>query len=524
MENTSVTNEKHLELLHIFGDEFEKIYRHMEPCCHTGLLNLASVIFHKWYVSTLVPETLLSPANIVNRDLESTTNGHNVYAYHLVVDKKRKSTAKFSYRLHTYSAKQHPIIEDLKILTKYCLPDLEMTEKGCFLPDDKNFLLSLISQQDSFYLEYLTLLAWQLKLISPISSIYSKRVQASEDYAEFFNRSVREILLEISDLVLDIVAERFNAAMGMEWGFLTKESFRPYLLIPQESSKIFADIYQMVNIDIEEIWKRASLEQPSEEDASILSSFFFMGILLDKWFLTPLDSFLHFIQPLYYTPYCFISVLNNLSALLIMENDVSIELYTPCSHYNLTSIGEDLFLDGETTEGTQAMPKKLDYKQIMTVVDQELKSQVFDKILQEQSSHEIVYTFKVKFAEDKRHWKVLDFLSDVRLSEFCLELSMAFGFENAEDYTLTILDDNEFPMNYSPYASKKSVNKAELTRLSALSLPLGKRLFFTPAYDRKNKLELELLKTTQRNPYVIYPRIQRQSALITREEKIEDFF
>lgn len=524
MENASITKGNHFELLHIFGDEFEKVYRHMEPSCHGGLLELASVLFHKWYVSTLVSETILSPANIISRDLQNEANSRNVYAYHLVLDKKRKGTAKFNYALHTYSTKQHPIIEDLKLVTEYCLPDLEMDEKGGFLPEDRSILLARLSQQDSFYLEYLTILAWQLDLIKVMPSIHSKRVQAVAHYAMFFSRPTKEILLELTDLVLDIVAERFTIAMGIDRGIITKESFRPYLLVPQESNKIFADIYQMINIDIEEVWKNAAIDNPSGEEASVLSSFFFMGILLDKWFLTPLDSFLHVIQPLYYMPYCFISVLNNLSSLLIMENDVSMELYTPCSHYSLTSIGEDLFLDGASGENTQEMPRHLDFKQIMTAIDHELKTQVFDKILQEQSTQEIVYTFKVKYAHNKRHWKVLEFLSDIRLSDFCRELSMAFGFENVEDYTLTILDHNEFPMDYSPYDSKKSVNKAELVRLSAFSLPPGRKLFFTPAFDKKRKLELELLKTEQRNPYVIYPRIQRQSAFITREEKIEDFF
>ena len=51
-----------------------------------------------------------------------------------------------------------------------------------------------------------------------------------------------------------------------------------------DTEDIFIKLYECIDIDISQIWEAPSLEDFSEEQSAIASSFFYMGILLDKWF------------------------------------------------------------------------------------------------------------------------------------------------------------------------------------------------------------------------------------------------
>ena len=87
----------------------------------------------------------------------------------------------------------------------------------------------------------------------------------------------------------------------LEDGIAPPDFFYHLLESNQEVDRIFIDFYKRVDVDIKEIW-RTPPEKLNAEERSIASSFLFTGIMLDKWFLTPMSVFFRFIRPIAFTP------------------------------------------------------------------------------------------------------------------------------------------------------------------------------------------------------------------------------
>lgn len=524
MKKTALAQSKHISLLQLFEKDFIKIYHHMIPSCKKDLLALVPTMFHKWYTTSLLQETVLTPANIISFDIQKKGEPQTVYAYTIAVNKNHTAAPKFSYRLLSYSLQHHPLLMDLQKLVEYCTPDISVDEDGFFFEEDKNNLLPLLSQQDTFYLEYLMLLAWELQLIQELPSLYINKIQSTPKGHTFFEGDTKKILLEAIDAGLSITADKFNLFMHMEEEFLTADTFRTYLSTGKDIDHIFIDLYSYVNVDIETVWNHSATQNVSKEESSILSSLFFLSIVLDKWFLTPFGTYFRIIQQLHCTPYRFVRTINNLANMLIVQSDVSMELFTPCTYYDLSPLGEALYADATEQKNMQVIPDSLTYTDIMAALSYNLNTQAIGEDITSSQTQHMIYTFKIKFAQDKRYWRTMEISSAISLAEMCRDISAAFSIDSAEDYTVIVKDKNNFPVIYRPAHSKKSVNKAEQTLLENLHLKEKDIITFIPSNDRNSSLMLELISISFSNPHVIYPRIIKQSKWIPQEDVPDDLF
>ena len=160
-----------------------------------------------------------------------------------------------------------------------------------------------------------------MELLVPLASIHTIRIQPSKYATEFFQSPPERILFHIVQAVLETADPEYFSA----------DIFFEFLNNNMDTEDIFINLYKSIGIDITQIWEIPSAECFSEEEAAIASSFFFMGILLDKWFLTPLGDFLQIIQPIYYLPFYFVSTLNRIANLIVAKFPLQAELYSPCS-------------------------------------------------------------------------------------------------------------------------------------------------------------------------------------------------
>ncbi len=524
MKKTALAQSKHITLLQLFHAEFEGVYRHMVPSCKKELLDLVPTMFNKWCFTSLLKETVLTPANIIAIDIKKQMEPQTVYAYTIKVNQRQSGNPKFSYELTSYSLHQHPLLIDLQQLVEYCTPDIPVDDDGFFFQEDKENLLSMLSQHDTFYLDYLTILAWELNLIQEIPSLYANKIQGTKKREYFFKQNSKKALLETIDAGLAIAADKFNLHMHLDEEVLSGDIFRTYLHNGQDIDQIFIDLYSYIDVDIESVWTHSAANQISEDESSILSSLFFLSIVLDKWFLTPFGTYFRIIHPLHCTPYRFVQTMNNLSNMLIMQADVSMELFTPCTYYGLSPLGEALYPNEITQKNIQAIPSSLTFADIMAALSYNLNTQAVNESISLVQMPNAVYTFKIKFASDKRYWRIMEVLSATSLKELCHDICTAFAMENVEDYTIIVKDHNEFPVIYSPAHSKKSVNKAENFLLVELNLKEKDILTFTPTPNGYPALVLELMKIGSNNPYVIYPRITKQSKLISQQDIRDDLF
>ena len=396
----------------------------------------------------------------------------------------------------------HMDTEVQPILLKYCAPDCEMSQTGEFLEQDKKNLLQQISRQEEEYLNYLILLLYNMDFLIPLSAIHTVRIQPNPKAQDFLKKTTKEIL--------DTACYEIADALGADPGYFTKSLFYSFLKNNMDIEDIFIKFYQTVNIDIAQIWEIPSIESFSEEEAEIASSFFYIGILLDKWFLTPLGDFLQMIQPIYYLPFYFVTTLNRISNLVVAKCSLQSELYSPCSVFELTSIGEAIL--GKKEE-KQPLPVRFDFPQVLEAIIRHAEVNLFEKIMQEQGidTKIPVCPIKISMVKQPKYWKIIELLDNASLYDICAEICSIFDFTDISMYSVTAEHKNSFPLFQGSPLKHKSQKPSPFL---PSSFSAGDILYFTPDKDNTRQLKLEFLPKQQQIPFILYPRLRKQSNFI----------
>lgn len=519
MEQTN-TALRHEELLRLFTHEYEKYVSHMDESCREQLYHVASMVFAKWYHTTLATDTILSPVNIISKDLDCQ---QEEMAYVLDVSPEKEGDEKYSFRLLTYTMDEHPLLADLSLLLNFCLPDCTVDENGFFLAEDRKSVLTRLSFADEFYLDYLTQLCRQLHLLEPVTAIHVHKIRKSPKAEEFLSLPPVEQLKLLKEEACYLAAGRFRYTMDLEADAVDSGFFLACLEHHQEVDDIFIRFYKRLDIDISVLWKTQP-SQLTEEDHAILSSLLFAGIMLDKWFLTPMNVFFRFIRPISFTPFRFYQTVNHLAALFLMDHNISPELFLPPSYYSLTSLGKALTGNKEQEEeDRQKMPCVLNYDQILDAVASEWEMRLYEELLRAEVAADL-YVFRVSMAEDESLWKDIEVETHNHLHEFCCELCAAFGMDSVTDYLLSIPDRNGFPVEYAPIGSKSALNKTNHLTLEELPIQLDIAFRLIPEKNRRMALRILPLEKKRGSGYIQYPRVRAQSKKITRQEQIDEIY
>lgn len=528
MKTARPVKPKHAPLLGLFLNGYETMRQKMDEPCRRPLLDIAPLAFGKWYYTALANETILSPANILDLDLKNDADDKTEYAYVMRTKPAEEQSdeefiSEYSFSLLGYSTEEHPLVEDLKALIDYCTPDRATDEHGLLLPEEQADILDQLSLKADFYLEYLTRLAWLHGLLVPMPSIHTQRVRPAAECESFFAQPTADILFQLAETACMLTAERFTYTMDLEEGIATADFFYLLLRSHQEVDRIFVDFYKKVDVDIEKIWQTAP-ENLNTEERSIVSSFLFTGIMLDKWFLTPMSVFFRFIRPIAFTPMRFYPLVNNLAALVLMKHNLGAELFTPPTYFSLTALGKELFADPESEAiDRQKMPRTLPYEQLYAAVEQEVEMRIQERMILMEIVPDVL-SIKVSHMKDEELWKTLEVEQDMDVHVLCRDLCSAFCMEERADYLLSVPDKNGFHIDYSARGSKRSLNKANGKDLQELPLEIGSKLQLYPTQVKGNGLILEIVEKGKGNPYIMYPRVVGQSEKIIELEKIDEVF
>lgn len=511
----TISSQTQAELLGLFSTSFEKIFQHMLPSQKEKLLRLAPTIFNKWYYTVLLEETSLSPARILEYNTKENTT---IKGISLFIDLNNEGLSKYQFQTNYYSLENHPIINDLKQLVEYCIPDMEIGENNFFSIKQIDSIAKQCSNTDVFYFHYLTAIAYQLKLIVPLSSIYSKKVQASFDYESFFSQTTEECLKEIFHATIDIAIEKTIFALDFKKGALSHESFLSLIKESHNLDDILINLYQMQNIDFEKFWDIPDDKPLSPEEAAIFSSTFYLGILLEKWLFTPLTSYLKLFFPIYAIPYDFKTILNTLCTMLLADNDTSIELFSPCTGYALNYLGKLLFSE----DTISPLEKEIsNLRELLPAVFKQIKLREKNNFSKNQCIDfpysNITYLLKITLYEQEEYWKVIEVEEEASLMVALCEFRIDFEQADVNQLEITIKSNS---IEYQESFQKNIFG----VPLKTLSLSPKKKIYITPLYDKKSKLKIEFLRKDTINDSVIYPRILEQSTAFTKEEKSYDIF
>ena len=148
IKQTNSVQAKHAPLLSLFLNGYENMRQKMDAPCRRPLLEIAPLVFGKWYYAALAKETILSPANLFALDLQKDSDAKIEYAYIMNTKAAEEQsdlefTSEYHFSLMTYSTQKHPLVADLQALISYCTPDRATDENGMLLEEEKKEILAI---------------------------------------------------------------------------------------------------------------------------------------------------------------------------------------------------------------------------------------------------------------------------------------------------------------------------------------------------------------------------------------------
>lgn len=474
------------------------------------LLDLSPTFFKKWYFSAFFEDTVLSPANILNSYFDKNKNEVAYFSYK--VNPSGRGNNKYTYLLSVDSVKRHSFIENLITLTEYCFPVATFEEGGMFpliIPDD---LAEKLTTTDCFYFEYLILIAQRFNLITAMPSINTCKFQKNVEQCErFFIQSNKQILTLLTDEVFEIFNQKFEEMLQMSYSVVNSSFMRSFLKESITTDDIYDKVYSALGFDFDKMLKMAETPVLSFENETLMSSAYFLGTVLDKWFFSPLGDYLKLITPLYSVPYDFMNEFDYVRPILLTGCDVSADVFSPCNYFSLTPIGEEILGWENSNPRFQNISQDFSEKQIHLFLSSllDINGIKIPNCSGQNNSREI-YTIKVKYVDDPQLWKTIQVPVDYTIPKLYNLIATYFGFYKSAKYIFSILSKNEAAKSLSQIDKSSGFLLNEILHNNNLLLSDG--------FNNLPDLELSVVCVSIGEDICNYPRLLRQSRAITLEE------
>ncbi|MGL4790152.1 MAG: hypothetical protein ACRCW1_01980, partial [Anaerotignaceae bacterium] len=294
------------------------------------LNNMHAIYFKKWLYSALYEDTIISPANILDNYFSEKNTVVGVD-----ISYNSRSRQKFTYRVTSDTVNNHSFLNNLKIICDYCNPVASLNS----IPEEiKNKLYFM----DIFYFEFLIIVALEFNLITQMYGIHTVKYQKnSEKCKKFFSLEPKNQLEKIAHFTLAYAENNINKKLGIPHtvnsGFLSLalEKF-------VSTDDIYRTIFDTLGFDFDNMIELSNKNNLTESEEILMSSAFYLGSLLDKYFLSPMGHYLKLITVLYSMPIDFITEVDFIRPVLLTDCDFSPEVFAPSNYFNLTCIGTEI--------------------------------------------------------------------------------------------------------------------------------------------------------------------------------------
>ena len=283
MDNTFTTHVE--ELIGMFEEDFLKAYRNIHENGKSRVLKHVPNLFKRWYFSALVEDTILTPANLMN---SITANFHEpMMIPQVTVKGTMRMKNPFGYTLTEYSLTKHPAVHDFIVLLNCLQPVAELND------DDNltdNFIDDMIGQMtvcESYYIDYLFHVAFELGLVKKIPSLHVNRAQVTPLYLEFLQLPAKEQLTRMVDAAVSFAARMIAEEVPFDIPRMSPSYLMELLRKPVTVDKIFMDLMDLESLDGYDL--PGPQKENAEFDQFMLAGSFFLGVALDMFFLTPFE-------------------------------------------------------------------------------------------------------------------------------------------------------------------------------------------------------------------------------------------
>ncbi len=515
-------------IINVFGETFLKAYKNNKMKGKTKILKFIVSFYRRWYHSAIIEDTLISPANLITE--LNRLQGKPLCTYPIISlnSYDRISIPEVMQRVYTIDT--HPVIKDLEIFIESCYPDVELKENGIPTADHVDTLLDKVSVYDPFYVEYLGMLAVKLKLLKKSVSIYSNKAQVSEKYKKLFAKKPNEIFKAIVEASAEISSFFINQVLPLDKKYFNKEYIIKKLKEPTTTDEIFKEIYESIGLSFESIVDMDPQDNADEFYGLIMSSTFFLGIVIDKYFYTLFGFYLKIISPEYMLPYDIADDLTYAIESFKIDDEVEVSMFAPCYNYYLTELGNDFFQIQSKNKSVLNLRDDTSLDLIFKLATTKLVSQshlekqldlILDKVSESKPDLKI-WELKIAFNEQKNLWIKIDVTDNFTLHDLYNEICYEFNLPIANNY-IFYKDTTESPfVRFMPSKSGKRSSKSDETKLSTLEFEENHEFVLVlenthNPFDKKAiplkqlKFHITLRKIKNINNQYSYPRVIGES-------------
>jgi len=501
-------------LLKEFTTEYCSLRETLDESEKKHLLYFSSQIFSKWYFSTLINDTFLSPANIVSKIMEQ----ENDNSYYTVGISHAQSENAFDFTLFQDSAENSTFINDLKTLCLNCRPYGKLYPKKQEWYNIANELRNRMAFDDPYYLNYLLDMACHLDLLKTMPSIGTVVYQYNEEKGNaFFSLPVYESMKHVFEAALVIFRKNIMDELMLPPEAISVKEIKLLLNENHVSDDIIACILGNIDISFEEATESAMKENLDEDDEALVASVVFLSGALGKWLFTPLGTYMKILKPLHCVSLNLNTELDYIRPFMHLDFDLTCELFSCCNYYSFTPFGKLVVNPPEDNYSEEMENIHFDTEKIHEILDaSNYYRSVQDKALEIFRKYSEIYRFKVSFKKDESMWKIIEVDTRSTLAQLSKAIDSFFGIFDNEDYIFNIEGKQ-----YVARSNKRSFAKADDAVLAELNIENTAAILYSNPYNKDDDLMVEFLSIDDASYHSVYPRLLKQSKEITASEKSE---
>ena len=492
-----------------FSEDFNTTFMYMTGRQQREIAFLAPTLFIRWYYSALFSETVLSPSTIAENQNDSVVKDKGFYSVCMRLKNVRGNHLEFNYKRNFYSIESHPIYNDLNIFIRYMSPVLHINDDCTLKEADIRALQRRLSISDRYYVLYLFSLARRLGLFRQMPSLFDKCIQPDEN-AVFYDMSPLEKFSRIVDISCDICSSVLNSEFPYEIFKTDAEKIKEFIRNPISIDDMLIGLYDASDFDIRSLLEKSEYPSLSDTETSVLSSVFYMGVLLDRNFIYVFGHYLRLIRPLYSYPLKFRETINGLFNSIAIDGEREPELFQPCTAYIHTPLGK-IFFNKEMKDTSGYPPIPID--KIMLSLNKDREIALYKSTEESISAeYDIIYKLKACLNGNRALWKTIEMDSSTLLATAARHMMMLFMMSSDHDYSFKIkrTDSSYIDFKNIELLSDPDTSLADILRDSKTTLVLD--------IPEEENIEFSLMDMHNGCCEILYPRILEQSREITEKE------
>lgn len=410
-------------LIEIFISGFRDIYEIIDEKDKTCLFDYINNFFRKWYYSSFIDNSELSPAFL------AAASNNDKYPLYPVIGAADSGIAIHTYE---YSLDKHPFLADFRLIAKKVAGIVKLDEDFNISDEFFDEIKNHISIADRRYAEYIILTGIEAEIFEKMPSVGVTAIKLSDEAEEIFKRKDRDILLLLIESAMDMAASNLSEKFLGEYYEIEWEDIALWLSKPMPIDVIFNECYDEMGVGAEAMASFLSGDA-DDIDRAISVNSFRRGLNFDKWFLTPFGYYFRLIEPCYLCEFSFYDELEFFMDAYIDSNGFKVRevmdaaLYSPCTSYRITRLGAEMF-ETEYKKCSSDIFDKITPEDIINVIAEGSIKDVENLISMTSPKYDII-TLRISNFSKEKLWLDIDIAADSSLDYLHLYISYIFRRE-----------------------------------------------------------------------------------------------